>query len=305
MEQLRIQPRFPEFPSWSVGLRYPRPVTDRYTTDVLAPGWRKAGKPQTKPVTLEIGLVVEDPTSGFCGAVVRWENGLVVLEDRRGKRRSFPIGPGFWLEGQPVELKLPVRSVAEPTHTASGSRKGESQPAKTAHGSRIWVEGIHDAELIEKVWGDDLRYLGVVVEPLGGVDLLADKVEEFVPDEGRKLGVLVDHLIQGTKETKIVNQVVKGPYGDHILITGHRYVDIWQAVRPSALGISTWPTVPPGEDWKRGICLGLGWDYRKQEDLARAWRRILAHVKTWEDLDRPFVTEVERLIDFVQPDDLA
>jgi len=276
----------------------------RYDSDVLAAGWRKADKPQTTPVPMEIGMVVEEPASGFCGAVVKWENGLVVLEDRKGKRRSFPIGPGFLLEGKPVELKVPVRQAPSPTHTASGSLKGQVQPPKTAKESRIWVEGIHDAELIEKVWGDDLRYLGIVVEPLGGIDHLAEKVEEFEPSEDRRLGVLVDHLIQGTKETRIVSEVTKGRYAEYVLVTGHRYVDIWQAVRPRALGISAWPEVEKGTDWKRGICEGLGWDYRTSADIARAWRRILANVKTWEDLDRPFVTEVERLIDFVQPEDL-
>ena len=177
-------------------------MSDRYAADVLAPGWRQAGKPQTRQVQLELDMVVEDPASGFCGAVVTWENGLVVLEDRLGKRRSFPVGPGFLLEGQPVELTIPVRQKPPPTHTASGSLIAPQAPAKMALQSRIWVEGIHDAELIERVWGDDLRYLGIVVEPLGGIDHLADRVGEFVPDEDRRLGVLVDHLIQGTKETK-------------------------------------------------------------------------------------------------------
>ena len=256
------------------------------------------------PVVLEIGMVVEEAGSGYCGAVVKWENGLVVLEDRKDKRRSFPVGPGFLLEGKPVELKVPVRSGPSPTHTASGSLLGGAQSPKVAQASRIWVEGIHDAELIEKVWGEDLRYLGIVVEPLGGIDHLVEKVEEFAPSEERRLGILVDHLIQGTKETKIVNQVIKGSHSEFVLVTGHRYVDIWQAVRPGTLGISTWPEVPKGTEWKRGICAGLGWDHRTPEDLARAWRRILASVKTWEDLDRPFVTEVERLIDFVQPEEL-
>ncbi|MCL2482958.1 MAG: DUF3097 domain-containing protein [Propionibacteriaceae bacterium] len=276
----------------------------RYSSDVLAPGWRKAGKPVTTPQTLEVGLVVEDPTSGFVGAVTRWENGLVVLEDRLGKLKSFPIGPGFWVDGKPVELKVPGRASATPTHTRSGSRIAPTTAPKTAHESRIWVEGIHDAELIEKVWGDDLRYLGIVVEPLGGIDHLAERVEQHAPHDTRLLGILVDHLIQGTKETRIVTGVMKGQYADAVLITGHRYVDIWQAVRPSSLGLQAWPEVPRGTDWKQGICAGLGWPHRTPEDLARAWRKILAHVKSWEDLDRPFVTEVERLIDFVQPDDL-
>jgi len=273
---------------------------DRYSSDVLAPGWRQAGQPHTRPVTLEVGLVLEEPSSGFCGAVVTWENGLVVLEDRRGKRRSFPVGPGFLLEGQPVEVKVPVRTAVSPRHTASGSLVADPAPPKVARSSRIWVEGIHDAELIEKVWGNDLTYLGIVVEPLGGIDHLADRVEEFAPSARRRLGVLVDHLIEGTKETRIVQAVMTTPAAEFIRITGHRYVDIWQAVRPAALGIAAWPEVPRGVDFKRGICAGLGWPNRTQDDLARAWRRILARVRSWEDVDRPFVTEVEKLIDFVQ-----
>jgi len=277
-------------------------VSGRYDTDVLAPGARGKARVVSTRVVLERGMVVEDPASGFCGAVIRWENGLVVLEDRFGKPRAFPLGPGFLLEGRPVELVQPVRAVVSPTHTASGSLAVAAGAPKVAQGSRLWVEGIHDAELIEKVWGDDLRYLGVVVEPLGGVDRLEEKVAAFAPTAARRVGVLVDHLIAGTKETRLVEAVRGGPYASNILITGHRYVDVWQAVRPEALGLSAWPEVPRGTDIKRGTCEGLGWDYRTKEDLARAWRRILAHVTTWQDLDRPFVTEVERLIDFVQPD---
>ena len=42
--------------------------------------------------------------------------------------------------------------------------------AAVARASRIYVEGRHDAELVEKIWGDDLRVVGVVVEYLEGVD---------------------------------------------------------------------------------------------------------------------------------------
>src|SRR5918995_618003 len=99
---------------------------------------------------------------------------VVVLEDRRGRTRTFPLGPGFWVEGKPVELTAPVltRAPARPTRTASGS---------------VAVHG-------EKVWGDDLRVEGVVVEMLDGVDHLAERLAEFGPDAERRVGVLVDHL---------------------------------------------------------------------------------------------------------------
>jgi hypothetical protein len=45
--------------------------------------------------------VLEDAASGFCGAVLRWERGPVVLEDRHGNRRTFALGAGFWYEGRP------------------------------------------------------------------------------------------------------------------------------------------------------------------------------------------------------------
>src|SRR6187399_699549 len=94
---------------------------DRYRTDVLASGWQRRNKITSTDLVIAPGLVVEDPTSGFCGAVIRWENGLVVLEDRHRRRRSFPLGPGFHHEGKPVRLIAPVPRVTRPTRTASGS----------------------------------------------------------------------------------------------------------------------------------------------------------------------------------------
>ena len=57
--------------------------TGRYPHDVLASGWQRVGRPTSTDLALEVGLVLEDATSGFCGAVLRWERGLVVLEDPR------------------------------------------------------------------------------------------------------------------------------------------------------------------------------------------------------------------------------
>ncbi|MDN5725622.1 MAG: DUF3097 domain-containing protein [Propionibacteriales bacterium] len=289
---------------------------DRYGSDVLASGWQKAAKPSSAETSLEVGLVVEDVQSGFCGAVVRWENGLVVLEDRRGKMRSFPVGPGFWIDGKPVSLVTPQRvrsgqqamgTAAGQKHsarTASGSVRSAPQRAKVALPSRIYVEGRHDAELVEKVWGDDLRHVGVVVEFLGGIDDLPAIVSEFGPEQGRRLGVLVDHLVPGSKESRIAEQVHPGDHGDFVLITGHPFIDIWQAVKPQLIGLDQWPAIPRNEDWKAGTCRRLGWPAETQADTARAWQTILGRVDSWTDLERPLLTEVERLIDFVTQDHL-
>jgi hypothetical protein len=272
---------------------------DRYR-DVLAPENQPRKVPPPK-VTVERDMVVEEGLTGFCGAVVAWENGIVVLEDRKLKRRSFPMGKGFLLEGRPVELVSPAgQAPVRQTHTASGSRVAASQVARVAVPSRIYVEGRHDAELVEKVWGDDLRHVGVAVEYLGGVDDLPAIVEEFRPSAERRLGVLVDHLVPGSKETRLVDQVRAGGFGAHVLVTGHSYIDIWQAVKPTTLGIAAWPDVPKGEDWKKGTCARLGWPHADQADIAAVWRAILKKVTSWKDLDRRLVTEVERLIDFTQ-----
>ncbi|MGI8457236.1 MAG: DUF3097 domain-containing protein [Propionibacteriaceae bacterium] len=284
-------------------------MTDRYGSDVLAPdsSATHGGRP-TKVVStetaLEMGMVVEDAASGFCGAVVRWENGLVVLEDRRGRRKSYPFGAGFLLDGAPVAVHAPKRRAvaAQPGRTASGSVAGATGPAKVALPSRIYVEGRHDAELVEKVWGDDLRHEGVVVEYLGGVDDLVDIVAEFRPERGRRLGVLVDHLVPGSKESKIAAGVRSSRWGSYVLVTGHPFVDIWQAVKPARLGLPAWPSIPRGQEWKHGICAHFGWPHHDQADVATAWRTILGRVNGWADLERPLLTEVETLIDFVTQD---
>jgi hypothetical protein len=190
-------------------------------------------------------------------------------------------------------------------HTASGSRTtGEAshRDALIALPSRIWVEGRHDAELVEKVWGDDLRHVGVVVEHIGGVDRLAEAVAAFQPTPGRRLGVLVDHLVAATKERRIADEINRDGYGDAVLIMGHSFIDVWQAIRPQALGLAAWPVVPKGVDIKLGTLTGLGWPCHDQADIARAWQNILAHVTTYRDLDTDFVRIVERLIDFVTQD---
>ncbi|MEU4803785.1 DUF3097 domain-containing protein [Actinosynnema sp. NPDC023587] len=264
-----------------------------YGRDVLA-GPKKRKVPE---VAAEPGVVVEDPASGFCGEVVRFEHGGVVLEDRHGRERLFPLLPaGFLLDGRPVTLVRPVAAPAPGRAvSASGSVKVEGLRARTARDGRIWVEGLHDAELVERVWGHDLRVEGVVVEPLDGVDVLAGRVEEFGTGPRRRLGVLVDHLVAGSKESRLVAEV-RDP---HVLVTGHPYVDIWQAVKPASVGIAAWPVVPRGTPWKEGVCAALGWG-----ETWEGWRRVLAAVAGFRDLETPLIGAVERLIDFVTEPDL-
>ncbi|MGH3657369.1 MAG: DUF3097 domain-containing protein [Micromonosporaceae bacterium] len=262
-----------------------------YGRDVLAGDWRRR---TTVPVVdAEPELVAEDVESGFCGAVVGFDGDAVVLEDRHGKRRLFPMLPAAFLyEGRPATLRKPSTPVrpAATRRTASGSIAVSGVSARVARASRIWVEGVHDASLVERIWGDDLRIEGVVVEPLDGIDDLPSAVREFAPNPVRRLGVLVDHLVPGSKESRIVASV-GSPY---VLVTGHPYVDIWQAVKPKALGIDRWPTVPKGTPWKEGVCAALG-----VSDPQAMWRRVLGAVNDFHDVETPLLGAVERLIDFV------
>jgi hypothetical protein len=262
-----------------------------YGEDVLAGNWRR--RKVVPEVDAERDLVVEDVDSGFCGAVIGFELGAVVLEDRHGKRRNFPLAPAaFLLDGKVVTLRKPVAAPqpAPRRRTASGSTAVEGARARVAKASRIWVEGIHDAALIERIWGDDLRVEGVVVEPLDGIDELAAEVRAFRPGPQRRLGVLVDHLVPGSKESRIV-AAVEDP---HVLVTGHPYIDVWQAVKPERVGLRAWPVVPPGRPWKEGVCAAAG--VREPADM---WRRILASVNSYKDVETPLINSMERLIDFV------
>jgi Protein of unknown function (DUF3097) len=267
----------------------------RYGADVLAAASRPRQRPAYPVVEVELGLVVEDRAAEFCGAVVGWEKDAVLLEDRYGRQRAFPFGPGgFLLEGNPVTLTRPAPQPADSARaarTASGSVAAPATRARVARASRIYVEGRHDAELVEKIWGDDLRDVGVVVEFLGGIDDLASIVNEFGPGPGRRLGVLVDHFIDGSKESRIAAQV-RSP---HVLVVGHPFVDVWAAVKPSVVGIRAWPEVPRGTTWKDGVLRAIGWP----DDTAAAWQRILRAARSFNDLEPAFLGRVEELIDFV------
>ncbi|TRW45428.1 DUF3097 domain-containing protein [Georgenia yuyongxinii] len=291
-------------------------VSDRYGSDVLSTDPHRSGafahRATTTDRAAEKGLVVEEVDTGWVGAVVRVEKSggmhVVVLEDRRGRTRAFPLGAGFWVEGKPVRLVPPVPAPAAPRGpvtaggrrlTASGSIAVEQQRARVARASRIYVEGRHDAELVEKVWGDDLRVEGVVVELLDGVDNLEAVLRDFQPGPRRRAGVLVDHLVRGSKESRIAAQVTSGPAGAHVLVLGHPYVDVWQAVRPDRVGLRAWPDVPRGTDIKVGTLAALGWPHADQADIARGWKRILGTVRSYKDLSPALLGRMEELIDFV------
>jgi hypothetical protein len=239
------------------------------------------------------GRIVEHRASGLVGFVVRAKSGVVVLRDRRGRECPVRLLPGgFVVEGQVVTL-VPPRVVPgehdTPSRTASGSIAVKHAP-RVANASRMLVEGVHDAELVEKVWGDDLRAEGVVVERLDGLDHLPEAVLDFRPGPGRRLGVLVDHLVEGSKEYRIAGALTSS----YVLVTGTPFVDIWEAVKPSLIGLPRWPVIPRDVPWKEAVCRVLG-----ESNPTALWRRLLSSVNSYTDLEPPLVRAVEELIDFI------
>lgn len=272
---------------------------DPYGSDVLSDDPHR--QPQSQKVAAAPGLLIEDLQSGFVGEIVKvgrvagqWQ---FEAEGRGGIRRSFRMGRGFWIEGKPVELVAPGPAVTKkgPAVTASGSFHVDHR-ARVARESRIWVEGKHDAELVSKVWGEDLAYEGIVVEELLGVDRLEEMIAQFQPSPIRRAGVLVDHLVPGSKESRLTDRFARMP---GVLILGHPYVDVWQAVKPAAVGISSWPAVPRGEDIKVGTLKRLGLPHESPGDIGRGWARILSHVHSYKDLEPSLLGRMEELIDFL------
>ncbi|VEI14106.1 DUF3097 family protein [Trueperella bialowiezensis] len=272
---------------------------DRYGHDVLA----AQPAPASREVPVEVGMVVEEPASGFVGEVMsvgrvagQWQ---MELEDADYRRRSFPLGPGFWLEGRPVSLTPPPPKDAhvKPRRkiTASGSFHVDHE-ARVAKASRIWVEGKHDAELVSKIWGSDLAYEGIMIEELFGADHLEDILTMFGPSDAKRAGVMLDHLVPGSKEARIAQRVQAMP---GVLVLGHPYVDIWQAIKPSVIGLRAWPAVPRGEDIKVGTLARIGWPHATAEDVGLGWKRILDSVRDYRDLEPAFLGRMEELIDFV------
>ncbi|MGW9412514.1 DUF3097 domain-containing protein [Arthrobacter cupressi] len=266
------------------------------------------GKRALPEVPAERGMVLEDVQSGWVGAVVRIEKSggmhIVALEDRHGRTKSFRLGFGFLLDGQPVKLLPPAPRAAAggapAGRTASGSVRVSGQRAQVAKASRIWVEGKHDAELVEKVWGDDLRVEGIVVEPLHGVDDLKAAIKDFSPGPSRRLGILVDHLVRDSKESRIAAEAMTVPgAAGNVLIVGHPYVDVWQAIRPKTLGIEAWPEIPRGTDWKTGILKAFGWPHATAEDVGLGWQKLLGAVRSYSDLEASLLGRVEEVIDFL------
>ena len=260
-------------------------------------GARRLADTYTK-VAARADLPLLHRSTGLRGRLWKFSDTLVVLRTPDGREHTFENRPGaFAHQGETVTLVRPAKTApsgAATRRSAAGGVVSTQAVARVAQASRLWVEGDHDARFMERVWGDELRELGIVVEPMHGIDDLVGAVAQFGPRPDRRLAILVDHLVPGSKETRLAEQVA----GPDALVVGHPYVDIWQCVRPKAVGIQAWPEVPRGEDWKTGICNRLGWGTPVQ-----GWQRVLSSVDSFADLEPELVGAVERALDLLAPVD--
>lgn len=277
---------------------------DPYGGDVLADnsvggiGGAKRLAESYKKIGAGNGLELVHRSSGIRGKVHKFTGELVILQDVKGGRHTFENHPGaFTHRGETVTLVKPAVAAPKTAVTktsAAGGVVAMNPTARVARASRLWVEGVHDARFMDRVWGEELAEWGIVVEPMGGIDDLVAAVAEFRPSPQRRLAILVDHLVEGTKESRLAAKV----RGEDVLVVGHPWVDIWQCVRPKALGIDSWPEVPRGEDWKTGVSRRLGW-----ADPMDGWRRVLSSVDSFADLEPELVGAVETAIDHLIPAD--
>jgi len=245
----------------------------------------------------ELGLTVEVASADFVGTLTAIDARQVEVTDRRGRVRYFARTDGaFIVNDQRVTLLAPdlptPRTQTRPV-SASGS-VSLSHKARVARPSRIYVEGVHDAALLEQVWGDDFRLAGVVVQPLHGADDLAQHVAAFKPSAQRRLAILLDHLTVGTKESRL-KATINDP---NVLIVGHDFIDIFAAVKPERLGIERWPDIPHGEDYKQGLATRLGYT-----DSAGLFQVVSQAVRSWTDFDQSLIRSVEEALDFVTKED--
>ena len=279
-------------------------MDDRYGTDVLADGWRSQQHRAAAP-----GRGDRRPRGrGRRRRLLRRRRRRGVRHSSssrtaHGRRRLFPLGPGFLVDGGDVVLVPPDgRRAAQRPQRARHPVRSPSPDARArvARASRILVEGRHDAELVEKVWGDDLRAEGVVVEYLQGIDLLEAALDEEPPTAERRYGVLVDHLVAGSKESRIADAIARGPHGAHIRSSGIPYIDVWQCVTPRAMGIARVARRAARHRVQgRRVPRPRLAVRDDQADIARAWQRILGRVSSYRDLEPALLGRVEELIDFV------
>ena len=177
---------------------------------------------------------------------------------------------GFLVDGRAGHPRRPDAGCrARPRSTASGSVAAAARPARVARASRILVEGIHDAELVEKVWGDDLRERrrrGRAARRHGRPRRRRARPRPGPGPPARRAARPPGRRLEGGRapRPRCATRTCWSP--------GTPFVDVWAAVRPAVAGIDAWPDVPRGVPWKAGVLDALGHRRPPRRVLAAAAR---------------------------------
>jgi len=160
-------------------------VADRYGADVLASNPHQSRKPRSVECRAETGLVVEDPQSGFVGAIVGVEGdrgrGLamalqygVELDPAREVRPGLDVIPGG-----PLLAGIPAAAATTEVSLADNLRSTLSTLCAAESYSLVLIDsGPGDATILDSLLGT-ARYLLVPSSDdsasLEGVELLAKR----------------------------------------------------------------------------------------------------------------------------------
>ena len=223
--------------AWTGAL--PRPLRLRRPRLRLA---RPEARPRRRRPPPRSALVVEEVMTDWCGEIVAVDRDLdtLTLEDRRGKRRTFPLGPGFLLEGRPVILTRPVRAgaPATPTRTASGSVAVHGAQGPRGPGQPDLRRGPPRRRAGREGLGRRPAHRG----RRRGVPRRRRRPRRppaRLPARARSAASACWSTTwsPGSKESRIAAGRRRSPVGKHVLVVGHPFVDVWQAVKPERLGI--------------------------------------------------------------------
>ena len=270
----------------------------RYGPDVLAAGNQRQRR-ELRRVPAEPGLVVEDATGRFCGAVVLCEKDAVTLEDRHGNRRVFPLGPAaFLLEGEPVMLVRPAVAAgpaprdgglpgAPPPARWPPRPAGPRSPGRAASTSRAattqnWWRRSGETTCATSAWSWSISAASTTCPrswtgsaPAPGAGSASWWTTWWT---GRRRAGSPPPCNTRMCSSSAIPTSTSGRRSSRRCLA-------------SAAGRG----VPPGTPWKEGVLQALGWP----PDTAAAWQRILHAVTSYADLEPEFLGRVEELIDFV------
>ena len=244
--------------------------------DVLADGWRRSRTPPAvppSPPNATSSSRTPRPASAapWCAARRRPAGSRSPSRTGAAGTGSSPSGAGFLVDGAAVQLvrpavagarrgprvRRPARSPSRPAGAGRARRAGSTSRASTTPSSsrRSGATTCASRASWSSTWA-----ASTTCRPWSATSA-----------PRRTAGSACWSTTSSRAARSRGSRPRCGP--PHVRVLGHPYVDVWQAVRPAALGIAAWPEVPRGTPWKEGVCAGLGWPVDAARSVAPDPRR--------------------------------